>query len=357
MSPRSSALLRGFCCVLIFLAALGAVGWTIHEALPFPDIPIVRAKVERFAEAHDQYNTLFIGSSRIHYQIIPSIFDQMAAEAGVQTTSYNAGVAGMRPPETDYFFDYLMRTPPKNLRWVFIELSSLRASVDAREKGTIREVYWHDWPRLWVLFQRSLVSKLDGKPRKFRKRVSDVSKQLVEFVGHVDIFMRNVTNIGRGSTLTSRLLNGPQPRRRAVSPGALGPALDGWIRTGRPEEITGKQLQDYDEDLSARRKHPAQKEWGDVVSQRALAAMVEQIEKLGAKAVLLVPPVTSKRNFHPLPELADRVMVLDFSDLQQFPELFEHRYRLDTDHVNTAGAEAFTRALAQTWAARVKSGQ
>ena len=66
---------------------------------------------------------------------------------------------------------------------------------------------------------------------------------------------------------------------------------------------------------------------------------------------------TSKRNFYPTPERARKTIVLDFCDLEKFPELYEHRYRLDTDHLNTAGAEVFTRIFTETWAAEVKRRQ
>jgi hypothetical protein len=82
--------------------------------------------------------------------------------------------------------------------------------------------------------------------------------------------------------------------------------------------------------------------------------MIAKVEKLGARVVLVVPPTTSKRNFYPNREIAKKVIVLDFCDLRKYPELYENRYRLDTDHLNTPGAEIFTPILVKSWMEALK---
>ena len=69
------------------------------SAFPFPEIPNVHAKFTRFSTHPNDYDTLFVGSSRINYQVIPASFDEFARAAGLPTKSYNAGIAGMRAPE------------------------------------------------------------------------------------------------------------------------------------------------------------------------------------------------------------------------------------------------------------------
>ena len=52
----------------------------IRSAFPFPDIPNVHAKIVHFREHPNDYDTLFIGSSRLNYQVIPSQFDRLSRE-------------------------------------------------------------------------------------------------------------------------------------------------------------------------------------------------------------------------------------------------------------------------------------
>jgi hypothetical protein len=83
--------------------------------------------------------------------------------------------------------------------------------------------------------------------------------------------------------------------------------------------------------------------------------MIAKVERLGAKPVLIVTPITARRVFYPLPERARKTIVLDFNDPMRFPELYESRNRIDTDHLNAAGAKVFTRLLAEQWSAAVKT--
>jgi hypothetical protein len=347
------SILRGTLCFVVFLLGLCGGCWAIRESLPFPEVLAVKQKLEHLAERHDDYDTLFLGSSRIYYQIIPALFDRLAAEQGLPTHSFNAAIAGMRPPEDAYYLDYLLRNPPKNLRWVFIELAGLRTTADADKVGTVRAVYWHDWPRLWILFKRAMELKPDVKKRKWKKQIEPLLEQLVDFYDHIPIFLQNQTNLGRGSILTSRLIYAAM--RPPASPvGVIGEDYAGWVRTGRDEEITGEQLTAFDQALAERRLEKPRRDVGDAVSQLALEQMIAKVERLGATPVLVVPPTTNKRNFVPTPEREKKTIVLDFCDLAKFPELYEHRYRLDTDHLNTAGAEVFTRIFVKEWAEEVR---
>ena len=352
---RLLTLLRGFVCLAVFAAVFGTVCHFIHEALPFPDVPIVRQKLERFTARPDDFDTIFVGSSRIHYQVIPPVFDELAAEAGLPASSYNAGVAGMRPAEDGYFLDLLLERPPENLRWVFIELAGLRLPIGEEKRETVRALYWHDWPRLSLLFQRAMVLKpvKSGKRRKLRQTIDELSEPMGHFLDHLALFVRNQTNFGRGTILTTRLLTGT-PARRAQADAPPDPRA-GWIPTGRPEVMEGAALADYERALADRRAEPPRKDLGDPASQKALERMIARIEKLGATAVLVVPPTTGKKNFYPLPERERKTIVLDFSDIARFPDLYENANRLDTDHVNTAGADVFTRVLVRRWVEEVKA--
>ncbi len=356
MIPRLLSILRGARCLVLFVLGLCAVCWAIREALPFPAVPLVKVKLEYLAKHHDDYDTLFLGSSRIYYQIIPALFDQLAAEQGLPARSFNAAIAGMRPPEDAYYLDYILRHPPKNLRWVFIELAGLRTAMDPDKIGTVRAVYWHDWARLWILFKRGLAVHPEIKKRKWKKQIEPRLDEFSDFWAHLPIFLQNQTNLGRGTILTSRLiyakLRPPSPARSV-----LGEDHAGWIPTGRGEAMAGDQLAAFDKALGQRRMEKARRDPGDPVSQEALETMIAKIEKLGATPVLVVPPTTNKRNFVPSPEREQKSIVLDFCDLEKYPELYEHRYRLDTDHLNSEGARVFTRIFVKAWAEEVKRRQ
>jgi len=84
-SPASSGTshpLRLLLLGLFFAAGLFGTSLLIGVRLPFPRIAIVSEKVD-WLEAHgEEYDTLFIGSSRVYHQIIPELFDRSWRKPG-----------------------------------------------------------------------------------------------------------------------------------------------------------------------------------------------------------------------------------------------------------------------------------
>src|SRR5437016_1679781 len=99
----------------------------LHAILPFPAIDDGVSQKLRFFAAHkDEFDTLFIGSSRVYFQISPAIFDGVMRESGSATRSFNFGIGGMFLPESAYVLEQLLTTKPRNLRWVVIEYDELQ---------------------------------------------------------------------------------------------------------------------------------------------------------------------------------------------------------------------------------------
>lgn len=332
---------------ITFATGLILACWLIRSSLPVPKVPIVQAKLEHLARRVDEYDTLILGSSRVFHQIIPARLDQRMAEHGLATRSFNCGVDGMRPPEDAYVLDQILRSQPRNLRWVILELEYLRMPLDADKKGTIRAVYWHDWSRMVLLARRAFG---DDKKRKLKDRLRRLREPLGDLAEHGALFVQNMTNIGRAEVLTQFLT---RKRAPGVNWHSLGDRKDGFITTGRPEMMLEENRLLFERERAQRLEAPARSDAGDPVSRHALRQMLEKIRSIGARPILVVPPTTSKKNFVPGPDVGTDLVVLDFSDVQRFSVLYESRHRLDTDHVNMAGAEIFTDLFAEAFAAAV----
>ena len=326
----------------------------IRRVFPFPEMPDAHAKMMHFSAHPDDYDALFLGTSRINFQVIPAMFDPLAQAAGVPVKSFNAGVAGMRPPEDSYFFDQLLAARPQRLRWVFIELVHIRPRFNEELRGTMRAQYWHDAPRLWLMWKRITYLKPTKKRRSLERTWNDLREPLAEFPEHLRLFLREMSNLGRGDFLADQLLR-KRPDWRRMLPHYLGDDLAGWRETGRGEDMPAEIREKFEKERAERLAEPAAHDLAEPISQGALEAMIAKVERLGATPVLIVPPTTGKKTFYPQPERARKTIVLDFNDPVRFPELYENRHRLDTDHLNTAGAEVFTRLLVEQWIAAVKA--
>ncbi len=156
MNSRFASIAFGLANVAAFGGSLLLSCLGIHRTLPIPEIPEVQAKLTYLKDHIDDYDTLFLGTSRIYRHVIPKLFDGLTTEREIPTKSFNAAADGMRPPEDSYVFDQILGYRPKHVRWVFLELWWLRLSIDDQKRQTNRLVYWHDAERLGLLFQEAL---------------------------------------------------------------------------------------------------------------------------------------------------------------------------------------------------------
>lgn len=326
---------------LAFLTGFALVAIAIDSQLPPHDVPALTSKLQYFAKHKDEFDTVFLGSSRIYHQILPSIFDEQTRATGIPTRSFNFGIAGMRPPEDAYVFDQIARLRPGKLRWVFIEAAGIRFQIDRDKRGTIRALYWRDLERTVLLLRFAFTHRSKWS----RKQISETAAIASE---HLDLFSRRFTNMGRAHVLTDMLTqrNPPRPHLRP-----LGENLDGFRPVGQVEQIRADELVKLERDLEERKAEPAEVNYDAKISQIALDRLLRRIRDVGAIPVLIVPPTTSSKRFHPAPWITPQPLVLDFSDINRYPELYEPRHRLDYTHLNLAGSQIFSALLANELAA------
>ncbi len=332
-----------------FFAAFLLACLVIHPLLPIPNINQVQAKLEWIKAHPEGFDTLFIGTSRIYHHILPSRFDQLMAERGVPTHSFNAGIDAMRAPEDAYMLDQILRLHRGQLRWVFLESNAVRPLIDEDKRNTNRLVYWHDWERLSILFHEEFDDRKESK--HLRGVIKNLWDPAGEFLAHAGIFVQNTVNYGRGCAPLGNWLN---PDFAPIDWRPLGPKEDGFAEIPLPkaDEMT-KNLAELRRDITLRRQRPTVPDDGSAASQAALRTMLKKIAEAHATAVLIIPPTTASKVFRPVPGSATAPL-FDFCNLEKYPELYEERVRLDTSHMNTAGAEIFTRLLADQFAGWVK---
>src|SRR5258708_2439744 len=87
-------LLIGGCYVV---GAVGAAQF-IGSCLPFPPVPDIASRFRYFAETKNDYDTIFVGSSRFRHHNIPAEVDAETA-----ARSFNLGYFGRWPPESFYY--------------------------------------------------------------------------------------------------------------------------------------------------------------------------------------------------------------------------------------------------------------
>jgi hypothetical protein len=328
--------------VFVFSAALVALA--IRKVAPEPRVPIVTSKITYLKEHGDEFDVLFLGSSRTYRQIICESFDGILAAAGQRVRSFNLGVDGMRPPEDSYVLERALRGRTKPLRWVLVECSPLRVAVRDEDRGTLRASYWHDFRRTATVFRRAFFA--DEKKRKFRDRIKDVVAAWPSFQEHGEYFLENFAHLGRGyMALENLLLRGGQV---TTAMWELGTRRDGYRPSDQPERMRESEEAVYRQQLAAMRAKPPRLDFGDAVSQEELREKQRLIENAGGKMVLVMPPYAAKRFFYPKPANGSSApLILDLSSVEKYPALYAPENRSDSGHLNRAGSEIYTREIAR----------
>jgi len=343
-----------------FLAALVASCALLGRILPFPGVPNLQEKMEQLARFGDEYDVLFLGSSRVHFQIMPAIFDQIAHENGLPIRSFNAGAAAMVPPEDNYWVDQILRRPHRRLRWVFLELMPLGAKGNPTLTGTSRYSYWHDWERTRLLTESSLAECVDRCHEQDRSRmpwadrVADYWPPLRVWLENLGLFALRLSNIGRGEEWLRQQF-GQTKERKDISL-QEGLSWDGWAFPNVGKSMAGneKRRADYDHAYASLLETEQRFDGGDAVSWEALSIKITRLTAAGVTPILIIPPTTAAKRYLPSELAGKNLMILDFSDPRKYPELFSPDHRVEGVHLNDVGAKIFTLEIARDFVAAMK---
>jgi hypothetical protein len=335
--------------ICIFLVTLGTTARLLNEVKLFDEVPIVRDKWPFYKKHKDEYDTLLIGTSRTYRGIMPGLFDQLTAEAGVPTRTFNFGIDGMFPPEDAYIAEKILQDPPKNLRWVFFEIGLFVDHFEGRHPDVVRTMHWHDFKRTLLSTRSRLWPK--NKPenwKKWFKSEKDRPPAVSDCLIHWRLFFVKTLNLGRGSEfLGDHFLK----RQRKVD--GLGPANDGFLPMAADQVMIGEELAAYERDVQKYTKKPAQVRPLPIYGDESLAGVAERVRELGAEMIVFILPTTGSRREYPSEKLA--LPLIDLRNPQEYPELFVPALRADPSHVNARGAEAMTRRIVERFIPMAKS--
>ena len=333
----------------IFNTAIGAAVFLatclgLRALLPFPEVPEVTPKLRYFIEHKDDFDTLFIGSSRIYRHIEPEMFDRAAAARGVPTHSFNLAIGGMHPPESFYLLDQALRAKPAKLKWIFVELEELSPKWSKEKRNTRRFLYWHNWPLTWLAVGKTI--NPDGRRPWWKMLWQSVRSETVRV--HIGMLMKNLANIGGAKDLEDRIAvpedsntNSEKfDQRRGYEP--------------RVNTMSADQSAQY-------RKHLQR--WIARAGQRSIDPMTDKsyrdcarkIRDRGATPIFIVPAGPSQTKLSFRDSTSPPGPVLAFNDATRYAVLYDPRVRADVQHLTPEGAEIFTRLLAERFVAEVAS--
>ena len=320
--------------VAIALTAFIATSAVIHSFLP-PMVPKgVAAKLKFFTEHKDEFDTVIVGTSRLYYSASPEIFDATTRENGLPTRTFNFGIDGMHPPENFYVLEQILKTKPKNLKWVLLELGDIQTRW-YNILGTQRAVYWHDWPRTSLTLKKAL------NPRGNANWLIKITRLWLakrDFISNLTLFGKQFANVGRAADFLSDAEQG----RFADAAFELGPHGDGYRLAG--DAMSAELAASFQERLAQEISGAAQK-YLDPATESGYRNAAGQIRAAGAAPVFVVTPIifqTTSRFRQPPP-----APIIAFNDARKYPDFYDVKMRIDDGHLTRPGAENLTRILAR----------
>ncbi|HEV2841637.1 MAG TPA: hypothetical protein VGW39_09960 [Chthoniobacterales bacterium] len=328
-------LIYRFAYVALALGGFVATSLVFRALVPPSNPEGVAEKLSFFAEHKDEFDTIFLGSSRFHYALSPERFDTITRENGVPTRTFNFGVDGMSPPETFYVLEQILKTQPRHLKWVFLEFDNIQTKLHADILGTQRLLYWHDWPRTALTLRKAVDPSGQGKWYQKLNRLWSARRNLLS---HLALFQKQFANAGRGVELFSHPSEADALK--------LGPKGDGYRLSGAP--MSPESAANFRRKLAAEAS-AARPEFIDSYAEGAYRDYAAEMRELGAGLIFVVPPsiFQSPMLFRATPPPGP---LFAFNDCKTYPQLCDTKVRVDEQHLTDEGAAEFTRLLALEFA-------
>lgn len=330
---------RSLLHVIVFMFGLlgTALGICSLDAVPFWSW--ARNSIGYIGTHLDDYDTVFLGSSRVSYGVIPEYFDARMAELGIATHSYNAGVSGTWPHDYEVIARWLLGKSHGSIRRVVIELYSWDKPCEGNWMSD-QEVELHS--------AGGLVSRLHSV---FLGR-SDTVESLRRTWYHLAHTAANVFRVGQGARIVDQWAcawgSGQVGRFRNVSDGYV---LVEGIKSDYLDMRRRKFLAEMDKNdkLLAQKAKNICPDWilggFNMDSWRSLhrALLAHGIEPI----YVAMPTFTFDfRGREALSLLKQEAVVLEMDLPTENASIFVHELWFDTSHYNRVGGEVFSRYLA-----------
>jgi len=345
-APVGSSLpFRRAALVVLTVAAFLGVASLVRSAMPLPNEVGMRARFEAFASMKDEVDAIYMGSSRVVRSFQPNTIDPILSQSGRPFRSFNLGVGGMSPRETTIQLERVLAMKPANLRLVVVEAQGWGVRFPGpKVLFSERSVSW----RSPTAVASALVPILTT-PAPLDERASRIW-------AHTQLLAMWLASQGRGPSALRAWLDRDDEAYRAEVATAV--RLRGYGDTDevvygtmqRARYLFVQSRERYEAMVDERREERPGKRPAPF-SDELIAWQTSLVDAAGLQLVYVVPPrVKRDLELEAMVELGRLPNLLDFSDPDAYPELYEAEARYDNEHLNVAGAERFSRQFAHALA-------
>ncbi|MCB9232162.1 MAG: hypothetical protein H6581_10890 [Bacteroidia bacterium] len=327
--------------VIILFLLLQATEWRVPYY--WGDF-MLRTKMIYTKKHWNEYDTWFVGSSRVYRQLDPMVFDSLT-----HRKSMNLGVPGFLPPENFYFLEHLLEDNLSPGMVIIFELQAIQHMAPPEKLDTRRTYPLSTGQYLFIRDYFQELRKPDKIPNYTRAFLHKTLKtgMLKELLTYTDDSL----------ALDTPLIMGP------LGNGFY--ALDQEMVRGKPEQQKGLQRR-FDQPnknknlLALEKRLEIEKAdyLPEVYSRVYLDKLLDLISRAEAREVkllILYPPAL--QGFSALTRQIPSSNLLNFNDPREYPELYQTQYHFDKEHLNEKGARLFTSLVARKFLQKMETGE
>ncbi|WP_110986300.1 hypothetical protein [Acaryochloris thomasi] len=336
---------------LSFLGASALLKTALSKFAPEPIVRTYTVKMAEFEKAPNQYKILFVGSSHIHYHLMPDQFDSHARSQGFSFQSFNMGSPNLDRMETNALVKRIISSGPENLKYIFIEPRSF--SSNFKNPDSLRAVYFHNHENTAFLLDYIVRSSLEFD-EKFLRIKSAIQSFSINFF--------NIGDLHKGLT---------QGATNKLDVYSLGPQKNGFAEMkwycrrveGKEGKACLRKIQKFSKKLdeendfyrSAQTEYNKSLRGTEPFSKYQIQSLVDlsnTLKEQGITAIFLNTPAVYGGNDQSIAfKLAYKrdtppIHILDYNDPSQFPSLFQEDLWYDNTHLNQQGAQLLTQYIA-----------
>ena len=311
-----------------FVAVSVPLSLGLRAASPMPDMLVLSPKLEAYRAAPEQYDTVFIGTSRTFYHIVPDEVERGAAEAGCPDWKvFNFGVFGLSGTEEDWLTQQVVEAGGDHIKRIVIEdplqnERTLSGVLNSRAR-------YFQGPQFWA----GHVDAINTFPESLPKRAFR-GGLLALGIGY------DLSGVGRGAELAF-------PPAKPEAPMDMDLEMDGFEALGsKPTpELNARHAefvnnpQGFTDNLA---RYGAPSDEDITLRAHYLAERLDRLKAKGMNAALYISPDLGELDRTPRTGEAVKALgdyqVLNFNRPDVYPDLFQRDLWFDFSHLGEAGA-------------------
>lgn len=329
---------------------LAAVVYSLspNEFYPNYEVCLLMEKQEAMFEKGDSVNTVFIGTSKTHRQIIPAVFDSVVPGA----YSFNLGQGSLTAPRNLDFTNQLL-AKKSDFNAIFLELAVLDRMLSNYQSDPVIQYMspyryamgldyaWHyqriDWQEKWKYFKYYSLAF-------FYKYLGFSSQKRIKLLLNIPLFESD-QDCAKFDVKANRGFYAVDDDLRDNQGADLKSRRQSFLKSPLPKGLyaSTEAAKKIDATLFNQEFRNSLREW----------------KQNHIPIYFVLPPRAYKVEMYILKQLKaiaeeEGFQVLDFSDPNRYPALYQVETSFDNAHLNKEGARIYTRLLAEKYASLQK---